>query len=164
MYRIILFSFLLMMVACGEADTVPKGVLSKDEMRDVLLDMNIADAYSSDNSDAHKPLPDSIREKRDKMYFRQVLDLHHLTLSEFDSSYHFYESHPDRLKQVYDMMLDKATAYRENIDKADRSKQYYSNPASFLPYAKNAVISGQHDTIVPFVKKISRPRLMPSGI
>lgn len=154
MYRIIILSlFIAILASCGEADKVPNGVLPKEKMRDVLLDMQTADAYSVENGETHAPLPDSIREKRVKLYYRQILDLHHLTLAEFDSSFHFYESHPDRMKEVYDMMLVIATADRETLDRKDRSKTYFMVLSNFLPYARNAILSGTADTVIPFVKK-----------
>ena len=151
-YRIVIVFFLLALGACGEADKVPKGVLTKEQMRDVLLDMTMADAYSNNNEDPRTPLPDSVRRQRVKLYYRQILDLHHLTEPEFQKSYSFYESHPDRLKEVYDMMMDVATANREALDQEARLKAYMENPFANLPFGNSILSANKVMFDVPFIK------------
>lgn len=153
MYRIFLSLLLLILFACGDAGKVPEGILSKEQMRDVLLDMNLADAYSSDMGDARIPVTDSVRQLRNKVYYRQILDLHGITVQQFMESYQYYEAHPDRLKEVYGMMLEVATARRSAMDDSERLKHYASDVQSLLPFGKKAIISGVRDTVMPFVKR-----------
>ncbi|SFD12759.1 protein of unknown function [Chitinophaga sp. CF118] len=156
MYRIVIVFLLLFTIACGQADRVPDGILSKEDMRDVLIDMNMADVYSSENGDHGMPLPDSVRQHQVKIYFSQILQLHKLTHQQFKKSYDFYESHPDRLKEVYDMMKDVVTAEKDVVENESRIKEYINNPKALLPFGKNVLISDVRDTIIPFVKKNKR--------
>jgi hypothetical protein len=156
MYRIAIVSLLLLTMACGQADRVPEGVLSKEDMRDVLIDMNFADAYSGDTGGGNTPTPDSIRQQRLKVYFAQVLQLHKLTPEQFNKSYAFYESHPDRMKQVYEMMRDVVMAEKNSSESDSRVKEYINNPKALLPFGENVLISNVSDTIIPFVKKNKR--------
>jgi hypothetical protein len=167
MYRIIVVCLVLLITACGEADKLPEGVLSKEEMKDVLLDMNMADAYSSIGEDGQAMISDSVRKERVRIYYRQILDLHKLTLKEFDKSYNYYEGHPDKLKDIYDMMMVAVTKDKDDLDLDARKKEYLKNPHSLLPYGKNTLISTVQDTIIPFVKKnkrINDKRLPPRPV
>lgn len=158
MYRIIAVCLVLLITACGEADKVPKDVLSKEKMRDVLLDMNMADAYSSitDDDQANLIVHDSVRKERAKVYFRQILDLHKLTPKEFNHSYAYYEAHPNKFKEVYDMMFAVVTNDKNMLDLNLKRQEYLKNPRSLLPVNNNSLNSGEQDTLIPFVKKNKR--------
>ncbi|WP_343668647.1 DUF4296 domain-containing protein [Chitinophaga sp.] len=156
-YRIIFVCFLLVLMACGQAGKVPEGVLQKEEMRDVLLDMTMADALSTNNEDPRTPMPDSVRRYRVKLYYKQILDMHHLTQAQFQKSYDWYESRPDRLKEVYDMMMEAATANREDLDKEARVKAYLENPFDDLPFGQNVLTSKKNGLPTPFIKQLNLP-------
>jgi hypothetical protein len=156
MYRIVIVFLLLFTIACGQADRVPDGILSKEDMRDVLIDMNMADVYSSESGDHGIPLPDSVRQHTVKIYYTQILQLHKITAKQFRKSYDFYESHPDRLKEVYDMMKDVVAAEKDAVENGNLIKEYINNPQTPLPFGKNVLISAVRDTIIPFVKKNKR--------
>lgn len=156
-YRIIYVFFLLVLMACGQAGKVPKGVFPKEKMRDVLLDMVMADAYSYENKDPRMPLVDSVRREREKIYYKQILDLHHITQAEFQKSYDWYESRPDRMKEVYDMMMEIATAKREGLDKESRIKDYMDDPFASLPFGNNILSSRKHMLPTPFLKQLTIP-------
>lgn len=153
MYRIIAVCLVLLITACGEADKVPKDVLSKEKMRDVLLDLNMADAYAGQSEDGGLVLSDSIRVSRLKVYYRQILDLHKLTPEEFNHSYKYYEAHPNKFKSVYDMMMDKVTSEKSGMELEVRRKEYITNRHSLLPVNNNPLNSRDQDTIIPFVKR-----------
>lgn len=156
MYRIVIVFILLFTIACGQADKVPDGVLSKEDMRDVLIDMNLADAYSSENTEQGAPLPDSVRQQKLKVYYAQILQLHKLTAKQFTESYAFYESHPDRMKQVYDMMKEVLDVQKNAAENQSQLKEYIENPKALLPFGNNVLISNVRDTVIPFVKKNKR--------
>jgi hypothetical protein len=147
----------LLITACGEADKVPKDVLSKEKMRDVLLDMNMADSYAGLEEDGvNVVVSDSVRKERLKVYYRQILDLHKLTPQEFNHSYAYYESHPDKFKGIYDMMFAVVSKQKEGMDADIRNKEYTTNINSLLPVNNNTIIWGGQDTLIPFVQKNKR--------
>jgi len=158
MYRIIAVCLVLLITACGEADKVPKDVLPKEKMRDVLLDMNLADVYSStaDDDQPNVIVSDSVRKQRLKVYYRQVLDLHKLSPEAFRHSYAYYESHPNKFKEVYDMMFASVTSDKNMLELNLKRHEYVTNRRSLLPVNNNSLISGEQDTLIPFVKKNKR--------
>lgn len=115
---IFLFSLLL---ACGQADRVPDGVLPKDKMRDVLLDMNFADVYGREQMDTIR-IADSIRDQNVKRYYVQILQIHDITREEFMHSYRYYEGHPDKLEEVYKAMQKVVQQKKDALDYKERMK------------------------------------------
>lgn len=142
---------LLLVAACGEADKVPKGILEKEQMRDVLLDMSLADGYSMSLLETNaRPMPDSIRQEHVKVYYGQILALHGLTVKGFMASYRFYEGHPDRLKSVYEMVMTELGRRKAALPEegtAINGVRYY------FMHAKEAVMRGKGDTIIPFLER-----------
>lgn len=115
---VLLFGLLF---ACGQADRVPGDVLPKEKMRDILLDMNFADVYGREQMDTVR-IADSIREQNVKRYYVQILQIHGVTREEFMRSYRFYESHPDRLEEVYKAMQEVLARKKAVIDSLERAK------------------------------------------
>jgi hypothetical protein len=126
---IVLILLVLCVAACGDKDRVPREILSKDSMAAVLLDMNLAEAYGRNmmNTATNRPdtgrVADSLREIRVKTLYAQVLQLHHLSVEEFMKSYQFYESHADRMEDVYKIMSDTANARNNAIETRRRAEE-----------------------------------------
>ncbi len=113
--------------ACNHADSVPGGILSTKEMKAILVDMQLADAYNQQI----QFLPDTInpaerpvlQELKLKKYYVQILQLHHTTREEFLESYHYYEAHPDLLQKVYSAMADEIKQTRTTLDSIQVKQQ-----------------------------------------
>ncbi|QEH43738.1 DUF4296 domain-containing protein [Chitinophaga sp. XS-30] len=110
-----------LLFACGQADRVPGDVLPKEKMRDILLDMNVADVYGREQTDTVH-IPDSIREQRVKQYYVQILQIHKVTREEFMHSYRYYEAHPDKLESVYKAMQEIVQRKKTVLDSLERVK------------------------------------------
>ncbi|HEY6083482.1 MAG TPA: DUF4296 domain-containing protein [Chitinophagaceae bacterium] len=113
--------------ACNRADGVPGGILSTKEMKAILLDMQLADAYNQQI----QFLPDTInpverpilQELKLKKYYAQILQLHHTNREEFLESYHYYEAHPDLLQKVYSAMAEEIKQTRTMLDSIQVKQQ-----------------------------------------
>ncbi len=96
---LIIFSILLAVVGCR-----PRGVLSNREMRDVLYDLHRADGalqvagynYSHDQEVAG--------------YYKNVLDKHGITQTQFDSSLVWYTNNPQIFNKIYPKVLERLEA------------------------------------------------------
>lgn len=113
------------LAACGEADRTPKGVLGKDDMRDILLDMNYADVYSREqlmDGRGAADVTEAMRDSASKTLYAQILLLHETDRETFMKSWQFYESHPDRLEAIYKEMGDIVRRKREALDSIDRAR------------------------------------------
>lgn len=89
-------------MACGKPrPEIPAGVLTQQEMIPVLVDIHIAQAatglYSAGDS-IHFTMSD---------YIPQILALHHIEKSVYDSSISFYTLHPEIMQEMYDEVINE---------------------------------------------------------
>jgi hypothetical protein len=152
---IIIFFVLCAVIACGDADRVPRGVLSKEEIGSILLDMTMADALSNEVGEGHMmPVTDSVRQGKLKVYYKQILELHHVSVDQFMRSYEFYESHPNRLKEVYALMLTEAGKRKAEQEKLELANMPVDpNLHKYFPNSGKSVISAKGNVRVPFKPK-----------
>ena len=86
------FIFVLLM-AIGCKPKVPSEYIQPDEMENILYDYHLADAIA-------KTEPGEESTKRN-LFFQRVLEKHHVTEADFDSSLIYYYSRIDRFKDIY---------------------------------------------------------------
>jgi hypothetical protein len=110
--------FLLVAVAgCSDKNSVPSGILAREDMQNVLWDMIQADQYSTffAKDSAHVDL------KLENMrLYDQVFQLHHITREKFDKSYKYYMAHPDLSQTLLDSLQAMGNRLRA---------EYYNRPA-----------------------------------
>ena len=87
-------------LACGCKPTPPKGVMSADEMEDVLYDYHLAMALSSDS--------DAVTQE---MYMQAVLDEHETDKAAFDTSLVYYYRRADLLRNIYKRVAKRIDDY-----------------------------------------------------
>jgi|SRR5688572_24399917 len=102
--RIFLFFILFVSVAgCNRDKTIPKGILSQNEMRKIMWDLMRADAYVADFI-----MKDSTRKQDQKVesaiLYEQIFSIHSTTQEAFIKSRDFYERRPDLLKVITDSL------------------------------------------------------------
>ena len=124
MKRICLLVLICIMgvIGCSKEDKIPKGILSMQEMRAVLMDMQMADAYNHTPSVASIKTP-AEKERQLKVYYAQILQSYHTGKEKFLKSYHFYEDRPDLMKKVYQCIQDSVDARIARIDNIEKARQ-----------------------------------------
>lgn len=148
--------FVLFLFACGDGDNVPSKYMSKDKMTSILEDMSIADAYSNEiqSSIPYSPNYDSLRQEKVKIYYKQILDIHKVTVKEFMESYKYYESHPSRLKEVLQRVQADIAAKKQRLgNPIDENAPLRFRVKALFPYADSVLLLPKADTIRPFVKR-----------
>lgn len=148
--------FVFFLFACGDGDQVPRKYISKENMTAILVDMSIADAYSNEQqmTPPYTPMNDSLRQERVKIYYKQILDLHKVSVKEFMESYRYYESHPDRLKEVFQLVQADIAARKQRIgNPVDENAPVRYRLKSIFPYADSVLLLPKVDTTRPFVKR-----------
>lgn len=91
---------LLMMLMAACAPSLPDGVLTRDEMEDVLYDFHIAQTLY-DTREYHSTESDIIALRAN------VLKKHGLTQQEWDKSMAYYCQHADELHHIYLALVDR---------------------------------------------------------
>jgi hypothetical protein len=106
MTRFLCLLFFCFIISCSNRNNIPSGILSKNEMQNVLWDMIQADQFSKQYI-LKDSLKKNISTENIKLY-DQVFQIHHITKDEFRKSYQFYISRPDILKVLFDSLSSQA--------------------------------------------------------
>ncbi|PSL50127.1 uncharacterized protein DUF4296 [Chitinophaga niastensis] len=147
---------LLFLFACGDGDNVPRNIIPKQKMSAILADMSMADAYSNEvqMEAVHLPSSDSLRQEKVKILYKQILDLHKVSVTEFMSSYKYYESHPNRMKEVFQLVQSDISGRKSKLgNPIDENAPIRFRAKALFPYADSVILLPKTDTIRPFVKR-----------
>jgi hypothetical protein len=104
--------------ACGNANKEPRGILPMGQMEAILLDMNYAEIVASEGIE-NTITSDSARKEKEKVLYRQILDLYQVRPEVFMKSYQYYESEPHKMALIYKNMLALAESNKRMQDKID---------------------------------------------
>ncbi|MGB4775616.1 MAG: DUF4296 domain-containing protein [Daejeonella sp.] len=100
MNRIILFLFTtILLSACNQNDTTPKGVIDPQKMTAVLTDIHLVDGYISSS-----PQTDTLVQNNSVLY-QNVYKKYHINKSQFDKSIKYYSAKPVLLDSIYSKVL-----------------------------------------------------------
>jgi hypothetical protein len=102
------------MVSCTDKDKIPKGVLGKERMQKVLMDMIQAERFRDGFI-----VYDSSKDQKTETFklYAQVFELNKISKDEFIKSYKFYMSRPDIAREIFDSLSSQATKLRESLNK-----------------------------------------------
>lgn len=101
--RPLLFISIVLLAACGR-DTLPEGVLSKEQMIPVMVDVQIAEG-SIAIGNLHG---DSARQKIAD-YYNHIYERHQVSKEDFQKSLEYYTRHPKQMDQLYKEVLSELT-------------------------------------------------------
>ena len=81
--------------------------IPRDKMQKLLLDVNIAEAYSTMVKDSLHKAPgknyDSLA-----VYYRSILAHHKISADQFTNSLNWYKAHPEEMDSIYVKMIPLA--------------------------------------------------------
>jgi len=94
-YLIVLIIFIFCAGCAGNED-VPEGILPDSTMRNILVEISIADAAYSISS-TNPSLP----KFRPELFYDEIMKQHHTTREKFIKSMDFYALETERLQKIY---------------------------------------------------------------
>lgn len=105
---VIFFCFLLFIVACTSKNKIPRDVLPKQQMEDVLWDL----LRGGEFLEIYKLPRDSSDDKRAiaQEYYDEIFRLHKTDRNSFNKSYNWYQQHPVVMKELLDSISNKQLA------------------------------------------------------
>jgi hypothetical protein len=118
---LMLICFVIGLEACHDKNEIPRGILKKEQMQDVLWDIMQADAFTNSfiKKDSSKnPTNENIKLQK------QIFLIHGISREDFYTSYSYYKEHPGLMLAV----IDSITA-KEIRDDGIRAKRAINHPA-----------------------------------
>lgn len=101
MKKIFLCLIVWQALSCSNNNRVPRGILPKEKMQQVLWDMLSAGEFLNSyvlNKDSVNKLVQATK------VYGQVLQVNHITREQFDKSYAYYRAHPVLMKSILDSL------------------------------------------------------------
>ena len=87
---------LALSVFVGCKPSIPKGIISPDDMEDILYDYHLSKTMTN-----QLPSDDGTREYKETLLMHAMLKKHGVTEAEFDTSLVYYYSHADKFAKIY---------------------------------------------------------------
>jgi hypothetical protein len=103
----------------------PSGILSKDKMADLLVDINLAESAMRVGKDQHSSLADSMYQK--SMYLK-VYEKNDVTPDEFRKSLDFYTKNIEDLNDIFTEVIDRLNSMQAEIEGKKTEKDEGSAP------------------------------------
>lgn len=109
----------LIAVSCdfGLGKKQPEGILSNDQLVEVLVDVHIADAALTTLALQRK---DDTFKSSD--FYQRVLEKHDVTREQFDNSMDYYSKKPLELEKIYDRVLTELSKRKADLITEDEQK------------------------------------------
>jgi hypothetical protein len=102
--------FVLGLVACKNKNTMPNGILNKEQMQAVLWDIMRAETFTS--TFIKKDTLKNAFYENAKLQ-KEIFALHNTSKEEFYKSYGYYKEHPSAFEPILDSMITKTSRTRE---------------------------------------------------
>jgi hypothetical protein len=140
------------LTSCTDKDRIPKGVLGKEKMEQVLWDMIQAERYRETFIlDSSK----NFKTEQFKLY-AQVFEINKVTKDEFIRSYKFYMSRPDIARDMFDSLASMANRRREDMYKPKPIDTAKAQQPAALP-TKDTSKATQPQQVMPQPVPLPRP-------
>lgn len=95
-----LFSFFLFSCSEKKESKTPENILSEEKMSAILIDMNLLEASISLSFIQEGESADNVPQF-------DVYKKHNITKKEFDESFKYYSSKPEKLDKIYERVLNE---------------------------------------------------------
>jgi hypothetical protein len=123
--KLLIIPVLVMLLACNREGPIlnsrPSGVLSKEKMIDLLVDINLAESALRVGLPAHNLPSDSLYQKSQ---FIKVFEKNKVKPDDFDKSLNYYTEHVEELNEIYLEVINRLTVMEAGLEakKATKAK------------------------------------------
>jgi hypothetical protein len=105
-------------IGCSDKNSVPSGILAREDMQNILWDMIQADQYSTYLAKDSARINVKLENMR---LYDQVFQLHHISREKFAKSYKYYMAHPELTQVLLDSLYTMGNRLRtENYNRPIR--------------------------------------------
>ena len=100
----------IFLFSCKEPEKEQPGILPKDKMIDVLVDIHIAEASSESHGLTSIQINQLVAVK-----YEGVLQKHGITRPQFQTAFDYYLRHPAELDEIYQEVVNRLTALESKL-------------------------------------------------
>lgn len=111
-FSFFLFTVVVLFMVCScnkKTVKIPEGILTKQELIPVLVDIHLAQAVVGINQ-----FSDTARYNVNE-YALAVFKMHHITKAKYDSSLSFYATYPDLLDEIYQEVINELSKKQSEV-------------------------------------------------
>jgi len=150
-------------IGCSDKDSVPSGVLAREDMQNVLWDMIQADQYATYFAKDSGRIDLKLENMR---LYDQVFQLHHVSREKFTKSYKYYMAHPDLTQTLMDSLQAMGNrlrneSYNHPVYRPVSTPPLTTVPAQTIPTTKTPATAPAAKTPAP-APPPSKPVQKPS--
>jgi len=109
----LILSILSLLFSCSDKNKLPKGVLPKQKMQEVMWDMIRTGEFLNGFVLYKDTAIDKVAESQ--KWYNKVYQLHKITKTDFDKSYAYYQGHPVLMKEILDSLSKKQVPVKPAI-------------------------------------------------
>jgi len=117
-------------IGCSDKNSVPSGILAREDMQNVLWDMIQADQYSTYLAKDSGRINVKLENMR---LYDQVFQLHHVTREKFTKSYKYYMAHPELTQTLMDSLLAMGNRLRSESYSRPINRPVSTPPLTIIP-------------------------------
>jgi hypothetical protein len=159
----LLFFISLTIAACSDDKKIPKNILPKQKMQDVLWDMISAGEYLNGYVITLQDSVDKSLESAKK--YGQVLQFHHITQEQFEKSYQYYRDHPVLMKVILDSLSKRQIPPEELYKpKPTTDSSAATHPDSLAKRHTDSLLKQHTDSLLKKHMDSVRTRIRKPGI
>lgn len=106
-------------VSCKQEEQKPP--VPKEQMQQVLIDINLAEVYSTMVNDS---LQQIMNKNVDSLavFYNSILNHHGITMEELQAGFAWYQKHPDVLETIYQDMIPEITTQQDLLDAQQKNQ------------------------------------------
>jgi hypothetical protein len=109
----LLIASLLILISCNsKKDEIPNGILTKDEMISILIDVQLADATVNLSNYGQANFPND----KQKL-FALIYSKHKVSKKKFEDSFVYYTNHPETFEKIYDEVINGLSRKQAELSK-----------------------------------------------
>ncbi len=109
---------MLVWASCQSEEEVPQEMIQPEQMKEVLIDLHLAEAWKERRKMAEDTALIFI-----KSQYEEIFKMHDITRPDFEQSLDYYERHPDFMDEIYQEVINEMSR-REGELKAKKKKKH----------------------------------------
>lgn len=100
--RYLTLLFIVFAFSCGIKDKTPEGIIPKEKMIEIIVDIHIADGMFTDNN-----VRTLFAKKDSTNYYNTIFENHGFSRKDFDTSVYYYSHNINEYNKIYIEVLNR---------------------------------------------------------